>query len=127
MFRWNAWTSLTIVLAVAVGGSLAAVAEPPRVSIRVWPAVLFEGGAIRLRCWVEQDATNRYLEWGVTDYRQSRIELDGDKAAKNYEWTIERVPCDVGPPFCRLIRAGERDVLVTQPIQVSCRQGSSQR
>lgn len=110
------WTCLGVALAVAL-----AVGEA-HVAISVRPAVLFEGGAVWLRCWVPRDPANRYLEWGISDYRTARIELDGDKAPANNEWTITHVPCDVGQPFCRLQRAdGARDVLVTQPIQVTCR------
>jgi len=112
---------VAIVSTVAlVGGTLAGREAPVAISVR--PAVMFEGGSLWLRCWVPRDPANRYLEWGVTDYRSARIELDGDKAPANHEWLIEHVPCDVGPPFCRLLRADRaRDVLVQQPIEVSCR------
>jgi hypothetical protein len=97
--------------------ALTAVLAAPRVTIRVRPAVLFEGGAIRLTCRVPQDAANRALEWGLEGYRYSRVELDGADAVITHEWVIERVPCDAGPAFCRVMPGGD---LAVQEIQISC-------
>jgi hypothetical protein len=111
-------TRPAFVLALAVV-ALAA----PRVTISVRPTVLFEGGAIKLTCRVPQDATNRALEWGLEGYRYSRVELDGADARVTHEWIIERVPCDVGPVFCRVMPGGD---LAVQEIQVACHPSQSQ-
>lgn len=92
----------------------------PLVTIRVSPMVLFEGGAVRLMCRVLPAAANRFLEWGLSDYRNSRVELDGADAPITHEWTIERVPCDPGPAFCRVVREGGDSTLVTASLQVAC-------
>ena len=105
-------------LSVAVAASLLAA---PRISIDVTPAVLFEGAAVRITCRVEPDANNRYLEWGLNDYRSSRVELEGADARRTHEWVITRVPCDPGAAFCRLRRVDEHDgEQVSREIQVSC-------
>lgn len=109
-------------LALALVAAGVAPNDVGRVAITVRPTVLFAGDSVWMRCWVPSDPENRYLQWGIADYRESTVELDGDKAARNYEWLIERVPCDAGRPFCRVIRAKGRDVLVTATLEVSCRQ-----
>lgn len=97
--------------------ALAAVAAEQPVSVRVYPTVILKYQAIRLTCRVAQDARNRWLEWGVDGYRSSRVQLDGDQARITHEWTIDRVPCDVGPPFCRLVRT-DGEVSVTAQLEV---------
>lgn len=102
-------------------------AEPEdKLRIRLNPRVVFRGQTIHLTCRVEPHKDNRYLEWGVDFYRQSRDPLDGADAKITHERFIDGIPCNVGKPFCRLIRTNE-EVLLTAELTVSgCEDGPSE-
>lgn len=99
--------------------TLLAASDPPRISIS--PRVLFEGGTLHIRCSVPPAKDNRWLDFGVQDYRISGKELAGDAAAITHEMYVEKVPCYVGPAFCAVTdAAGKTRVVTTQYSMAGC-------
>lgn len=96
---------------------LAASTVGPRISI--YPQVLFAGGALRLRCSVPPAPANRWLDFGVQDYRTSGEELDGEKAVVTHETIIDHIPCNVGPAFCAVTDANGKVRTVTAAYEMA--------
>lgn len=93
-----------------------------QLEIRVNPRVYFSGATVHLTCRVTPDAANRWLYWGIEDYRQSRVQLDGENARITHEWFINNVPCQ-GAAFCRVVQADGRVILETMPLECKDRLG----
>lgn len=97
---------------------LLAAAGEPQLTIDVYPRVLFAGGTLHLTCRVPPSSGNRYLDFGIQDYRVSRDELDGKVT---HEVWLEKVPCDVGPAFCAVTdAAGKVRVVTAQYTMAGC-------
>lgn len=96
--------------------ALAALAAAISLKIDINPRVLFAGGTVRVRCTVPPSDQNRWLDFGIQDYRVSRDELPGPVTHEVY---IPHVPCDVGPAFCAVTNAAGKTRVVTATLQVA--------
>lgn len=99
------------------GGSDPVTATP--VTVSVYPQTVMAGGAVRLRCTVPKDPANRWLDYGLDGYTGSGRQLDGAAAPVTYQVTVDHLPCDVGPAYCRLTRAGKPPVTATRAVLVA--------
>jgi hypothetical protein len=89
---------------------IAAFAGNPRVSIRVYPHIVSEGSAVRIVCYVRREPEHRNLRIGISEYRMSDVQLEGELAPIQHTFLVEHVPCDVGEPFC-LVEDSTKKVL----------------
>lgn len=75
-------------------------AAPGRVYIATMPLVLQAGGAVRITCTVPKHEDNRWLTIGISGYRTSTFQLDGDSAAITHTFLVQKVPCETPIAIC---------------------------
>lgn len=91
----------------------------PRIAIRVNPTVLLEGGAVRLTCRVARHPDNRWLALGLANYRESRLDLDGEAAPVTHVVLYEHVPCGTGEAYCAVGHVRGVPLVARHPLLVA--------
>lgn len=90
---------------------------PVRIEVR--PQIVQFGAPIRIRCYVQPDSENRWVDIGVQGVSVSRVQLDGDSSVVQ-ERTVKESPCDDQIAFCVLTQTQNRELRVTQLFRVAC-------
>lgn len=117
--RSNDDAAVALALALAAAIYYAAVADPPRVTVRANPRVVMAGNAVGVTCRVPRHPDNRGLTVGIDGYRSSYVQLDGEAARVTHLVTYEHVPCEAGDAYCVLADAGGRTWRAAEPVLVS--------
>lgn len=92
---------------------------PPRVSVRVSPAVVLANGATRVTCTVPRSADNRMLEMAIPGYSRSEYPLDGESAPVTHARIIDHLPCGVDEVDCRIFTAGGQTFAAVTSLTVA--------
>lgn len=107
---------LALLVALAVGAS-----TPAPIAVRVSRPAFLAGQSTELTCRVTPHPMNRKLTFGVIGTRRevSERQLDGDAAPMTWgPMLVELIPCEAGPAYCTVTRAGGQQFTATQPLMV---------
>lgn len=83
-----------VLFVILMTASLSLSAGEP-VTIRVSPAVTFAPACVRVQTTIEASADNRFIEIAAESedfFRSSRIQLDGDRAARTNTFEFPNLP-----------------------------------
>lgn len=99
-----------------------------RVTIKVSPYVVMAGGTVRVTCRVPRHPENRRLTIGLSNYRESQRDLEGEYAPVTHEVTYEHVPCETDLAYCAVEDSAGRGAVARQNLTVAgCDATSSRR
>lgn len=104
---------LSLLLAAAKGDS--------GVSTRVYPQVVMRGSSIWLTCRVTPNEKNRKLIYGIAGSEQEETERQLDGYDAKITWgpvEVKRLPCDVGPAYCIVVRNDGTRTQDSKPLTV---------
>jgi hypothetical protein len=73
-----------------------------RVYIATMPSVMQAGDNVRLTCTVPKHPDNRWLTIGISGYRTSTFQLDGEDAAITHTFIVQHVSCDTPIAVCQV-------------------------
>lgn len=91
-----------------------------RVEVRVNPAVLQQGDTVRVTCRVDPHPDNRWLTMGITGYRETGVQIDGERGPITTELFYAHVPCSTDV-FCRVLdNAGRSFEAHTRLLVADC-------
>jgi hypothetical protein len=90
--------------------------DPDGVTLLVMPRIVLQGGAVRLRCLVDDAPDVRgAVRLALEGTRVTMVELPN---SIEHTITIERLPCGKSVATCTVRRVGRPDVVLTQDVEV---------
>ena len=87
-------------------------------TISVYGRIVPKGGDVRVTCRVQRHPDNRWLDMGITPYRLSGRQLNGNAAPITYEVWFTHIPCEADAAFCAVVDSRGRVRTVRQSITV---------
>lgn len=89
---------------LAVAAALALTFLEPnheRLTVSTYPRTVIVGQAVNVRCRVPRHPDNRWVDFGIRDYRVTRALIEGEAGPVFHEFMVTHVPCGVEVAFCR--------------------------
>lgn len=88
------------------------------VKIKLSGAAVFAGQALRITCSVARHPNNRWVEFGIVNFRSSGQSIEGEDSMVTYQYTFTHVPCEAGPAYCAVQTSDGKTQVAQQPFRV---------
>lgn len=101
---------MKLALAAAIAASLLEPSHEP-LTVTIYPRTVIADQTVHVRCRVPKRPENRWVDFGIRDYRVSRNPIEGEAGPIFHDTWVTHVPCGVEVAFCQIGTsrgAGER-------------------